>query len=233
MWDDFEQWLHRRIGFDLAAHHQLIADRANELAAVVADHFAEDEAALGIDVHLALPTITAKVLREHVKLERAGLSGNALAAVRGSYGGLLMFGMVGQMAGLALLNPFSVLIGIGLGRRGLREEKRRQLVQRQQQAKMTVRKYLDDINLEASKVSRRCDPARSPRAARRVRRPAPNSCRPRSVSRSAAPRPRPRRRWPIASNGCRRRSRSTSELRNPPPRRAARGRPRDVPGAQR
>lgn len=154
MWDDFEQWLHRRIGFDLAAHHQLIADRANALAAVVADHFAEDEAALGVDVHLALRTITAKVLREQVKLERAGLSGNALAAVRGSYGGLLMFGMVGQMAGLALLNPFSVLIGIGLGRRGLREEKRRQLVQRQQQAKMTVRKYLDDINLEASKVSR-------------------------------------------------------------------------------
>lgn len=154
MWDDFEQWLHRRIGFDLAAHHQLIADRANSLATVVADHFAEDEAALGVDVHLALKTITAKVLREQVKLERAGLSGNALAAVRGSYGGLLMFGMVGQMAGLALLNPFSVLIGLGLGRRGLREEKRRQLLQRQQQAKMTVRKYLDDINLEASKVSR-------------------------------------------------------------------------------
>lgn len=154
MWDDFEQWLHRRIGYDLAAHHQAIADRANELAATVADHFAEDEGELGVEVHLDLRTVTARVLREHVTLEKAGLSGNALAAVRGSYGGLLMFGMVGQMAGLALLNPFSVLVGIGLGRRGLREEKRRQLVQRQQQAKMTVRKYLDDINLEASKVSR-------------------------------------------------------------------------------
>ena len=154
MWDDFEHWLHRRIGYDLAAHHRAIADRANTLAATVAAHFAEDEDELGVEVHLDLRPVASQTLRDRVPLERSGLSGNALAAVRGSYGGLLMFGMVGQMAGLALLNPFSVLIGVGLGRRGLRDEKRRQLVQRQQQAKMAVRKYLDDINIESSKISR-------------------------------------------------------------------------------
>jgi len=154
IWSDFEQWLHRRIGFDLSAHHQLIAERSNQLAETVADHFAADEEALGVQLDLVIPTIAARVLGDDLTLHRAGLTGNALAAVRGSYGGLLMFGMVGQMAGLAMLNPFSVLIGLGLGRRGLREEKRRQLVQRQQQAKMTTRKYLDDINVEAGKTSR-------------------------------------------------------------------------------
>ena len=154
MWDDFEQWLHRRIGYDLSAHHQFIALRGNELARLVAEHFAADEQALGVQLDLAVPTIAARGLRDDLHLRRTGLTGSALAAVRGSYGGLLMFGMVGQMAGFAMLNPFSVLVGIGLGRRGLREEKKRQLTQRQQQAKMTTRKYLDDINVEAGKTSR-------------------------------------------------------------------------------
>lgn len=154
MWDDFEQWLHRRIGYDLSAHHQQIAQRSNALAALVAEHFAADEQALGIQLDLAVPTITARGLRDELELRRTGLTGSALAAVRGSYGGLLMFGMVGQMAGFAMLNPFSMLIGLGLGRRGLREEKKRQLTHRQQQAKMTTRKYLDDINVMAGKTSR-------------------------------------------------------------------------------
>jgi hypothetical protein len=154
MWDDFEDWLHRRIGFELSAHHQQIAVRSNELAAIVAEHFADAEQDLGVELHVAFPTIAARTLRDGLELKRGGLGSNALAAVRGSYGGLLMFGMVGNMAGLAMLNPFSLIIGIGLGRRGLREEKRRQLIQRQQQAKMTARKYLDDINVEAGKTSR-------------------------------------------------------------------------------
>ena len=154
MWDEFEQWLHRRIGYDLSAHHQCIAQRSNELARLVAEHFAADEQALGVQLDLAVPTIAARGLRDDLHLRRTGLTGSALAAVRGSYGGLLMFGMVGQMAGFAMLNPFSLLVGIGLGRRGLREEKKRQLTQRQQQAKMTTRKYLDDINVEAGKTSR-------------------------------------------------------------------------------
>ena len=118
MWDEFEDWLHRRIGFDLSAHHQTIAQRSNELAALVAEHFADAEQSLGVELDLAFPTIAARVLRDGLDLQRSGLSSNALAAVRGSYGGLLMFGMVGNMAGLAMMNPFSLLIGIGLGRRG-------------------------------------------------------------------------------------------------------------------
>lgn len=154
IWEDFEQWLHHRLGFDLSTHHQLIALRADELAAKVADHFATDEAAVGVSLQLPVTTIAARHLESELDLQVAGLSGNALAAVRGSYGGLLMFGMFGQMVGLAMLNPLSVVVGLGLGRRTVREEKRRQLTQRQQQAKMAVRKYLDDVNVEAGKVSR-------------------------------------------------------------------------------
>jgi hypothetical protein len=154
IWEEFEQWLHTRIGFELSSHHQLIARRSNELAARVAEHFAEDEEALGVALSVPVPSVRAKELDHSIELQRSGLSGSALAAVRGSYGGLLMFGMVGQMVGLAMINPLSIVIGLGLGRRGLREEKRRQLQQRRQQAKMAVRKYADDINVEASKTTR-------------------------------------------------------------------------------
>ena len=50
-----------------------------------------------------------------------------LAALRGSYGGILMFGMMGQLAGLTLVNPLTAVIGIGLGRRALKDERKRQL----------------------------------------------------------------------------------------------------------
>lgn len=155
MWEGFEQWLHQRIGYDLGMHHQLIAQRADELAERVAAHFADGEAEVGVATpHRPVPTIEARRVGSELTLDRPGLTGNALAAVRGSYGGLLMFGMAGQMIGLAMLNPFSVVLGVGLGRRSLREEKRRQLTQRQQQAKIAIRKYLDDVNVEAGKISR-------------------------------------------------------------------------------
>lgn len=154
VWDGFEQWLHQRLAFDLAAHHQYLAARANELAGTVADHFAEDEHGIDVPLQLAVPRVEARVLRDEIDLKRPSLAGNALAAVRGSYGGLLMFGMFGQMIGLAAMNPLTVVIGLGLGRKTLREEKKRQLLQRQQQAKIAVRKYVDDINLEAGKLSR-------------------------------------------------------------------------------
>ena len=154
MWEGFEQWLHCRIGFDITAHQQLIAARADELAVRVAEHFAIDEAAVGVSLDLQITPVSGRSLKDDLELHHGGGTGSALAAVRGSYGGLLMFGMFGQMVGLAMLNPLSVVIGLGLGRRTVREEKKRQLMQRQQQAKMAVRKYLDDINIEAGKVSR-------------------------------------------------------------------------------
>jgi len=155
MWDDFEQWLHQRIGFDLGSHYQLIADRADELAGRVAQHFADDEAELGlVSMSRPVPSIRAKNLGAEMSIEVVGVTGNALAAVRGSYGGVLMFGMMGQMVGLAMMNPFSLVFGVGLGRKAYRDEKKRQLMQRQQQAKMAMRKYLDDLNVESGKNSR-------------------------------------------------------------------------------
>jgi hypothetical protein len=52
------------------------------------------------------------------------------------------------------MNPLTAVIGIGLGRKALKEEKKRQLMQRRQQAKMSVRRYLDEVSFAVNKDSR-------------------------------------------------------------------------------
>ncbi len=155
IWDQYEDWLHQRLAWELAGHQQLIGDRADRLTSSVADHFVIDEAAVGLDLgRRYLPEFKGRRLAEEIELKRPSVSGNALAAARGSYGGLLMFGMAAQMVGLAMLNPITIVVGLGLGRKSLRDEKVRQLTQRRQQAKLTVRKYVDDVSLATTKAMR-------------------------------------------------------------------------------
>ena len=154
IWEEFEQWLHTRTAYEISGHHHMLTTRSDDLAQRVAEHFAEDEAQLGVTLSAPEPTFESRRLADELDLQTPKRGDNVLAAIRGSYGGLLMFGMMGQMIGLALLNPLTVVVGVGLGRRALKEEKARRLAQRQQQAKTAVRKYLDDVNLQASKVSR-------------------------------------------------------------------------------
>jgi hypothetical protein len=65
-----------------------------------------------------------------------------------------MFGMMGQVIGIALLNPLTAVVGIGMGRRALKDERKRQLTIRRQQAKQAVRRFLDDVSFSVGKESR-------------------------------------------------------------------------------
>ena len=74
-----------------------------------------------------------------------------MTAMRGSYGGLLMFGMMAQLAGMAMLNPATAGIGIMMGRRAVKDDRERQLTVQRQQAKVTARQFIDDTSFEVSK----------------------------------------------------------------------------------
>jgi hypothetical protein len=152
IWDDFSGWLRREIAATVAENAEVLRYSSDLLAAKVAEHFAIDEAALVHAVHAGEgPTVSAAL---EVELERGSAGNNALAAVRGSYGGILMFGMMGQLIGLSLMNPLTAVIGLGLGRKALRDERKRQHLQRRQQSKMAVRKYLDEVSFAVGKDSR-------------------------------------------------------------------------------
>ena len=68
----------------------------------------------------------------------------AMVALKSAYGGALMFTMLGSLVGVAL-GPIGLGIGLVMGHKGLRDEKKRQLQQRRAQAKNAIRRYCDEV----------------------------------------------------------------------------------------
>ena len=155
-WDDFQAWLYRRVAEDIVHTYTFLHGRSDELAFRVAEHFGEDSGDLAVQLDLINPTdiVAAIDANTDIQAQKMGMGAQGLAAMRGSYGGMLMFGMLGNMAGLALANPATIVIGLFMGRKALRDEKERQLQMRRNQAKQAHRKYTDEVGFVVSKDSR-------------------------------------------------------------------------------
>lgn len=79
--------------------------------------------------------------------------GEAWGLVRGAQGGLLTFGMLGQLlpaaaAALLMSNPVMLGFGVIFGRSVYREQRKRKVAARQQQAQKAVRQFLDEVQFE-------------------------------------------------------------------------------------
>ncbi|HEX5944924.1 MAG TPA: dynamin family protein [Acidimicrobiales bacterium] len=155
-WDEFQAWLYRRVAEDVVHNYTFLHSRAQELTARVAEHFGEDGRGIVVDLDVANPTevLTNVDTTTDIELTRMGVGTQGLSALRGSYGGMLMFGMLGQMAGLAMANPATLVIGLFMGRSALRGEKDRQLAMRRNQARQAHRKYTDEVSFVVGKDSR-------------------------------------------------------------------------------
>jgi GTPase SAR1 family protein len=155
-WDEFQAWLYRRVAEDVVHNYAFLHGRAQELTARVAEHFGEDGADIVVDLDVANPTeiLTTVDANTDIEAVKMGIGGQGMAALRGSYGGLLMFGMLGRMAGLAMANPATIIIGLFMGRQALRGEKERQLTMRRNQARQAHRKYTDEVGFVVGKDSR-------------------------------------------------------------------------------
>jgi Dynamin family len=154
-WDQLASWVEQEVSSAASANLVWATQRARWLATQVADHFAEDKSRLlpklRTEVADALGAVRAMQLRE---VESFGIGRKALTGLRGSYIGVLMFGMLGTLIGLSLINPFSVGAGLLLGGKTVTDERRRIISRRQNEAKTAVRRYIDDVIFQASKESR-------------------------------------------------------------------------------
>jgi replication fork clamp-binding protein CrfC len=83
-----------------------------------------------------------------------GKGHKVLTGVRGSYGGMMMFGMLTSLAGLPLMNPLAVGAGVLLGRKAYREDQENRLNRARGEAKMNMRKFIDDVSFVVTKESR-------------------------------------------------------------------------------
>jgi hypothetical protein len=156
VWVEFAPWVEERVAAATSANFVWTHERARWLSTQVAEHFAEDGQLALPDLELVSGASMLDEIRPMTlsSTDDPNLADKALTAVRGGYIGTLMFGMFSTVAGLAMLNPFSVGAGMLLGGRTLRDERKRLLTKRQAEAKVAVRRYTDDVIFHVGKDSR-------------------------------------------------------------------------------
>jgi len=155
MWPEMEEWLRARIAYELLANYTYLRSRASMLSDAVAEHFREASGkAIGqLAVYNPTPLVEDKPVEHRIELERMGIKKQAFVALKSAYGGTLMFTMLSSLMGIAL-GPLGLGIGVVMGHRGLKEEKRRQMTQRRNQARNAMRRYCDEIQFMMGKDSR-------------------------------------------------------------------------------
>ena len=155
-WEEFEPWLYRRCGQDVANNYQFLQARSNELGQRVAEHFATDEADVKLDFVVGDPVqlVDQVDVQAGLEVKLMGTGQKLWTGVRGGYMGVIMLSMFGGMAGLALGPLLPLAGGLLLGRKSLKDEKERQLNVRRTQAKNSARKYIDEVQFQVSKDSR-------------------------------------------------------------------------------
>ncbi|MFV2019603.1 dynamin family protein [Micromonospora sp. LOL_023] len=154
-WDETERWLQARVSHELLANYMMLRDRAIILSDEVATHFQEAAGQVLRQVAVTDPIqLVGSAQVEHkIELAKMKLGKQAMVALKSAYGGALMFVMLGSLTGIAL-GPIGVGIGLVMGRKGLRDEKKRQRANRQGQAKNAVRRYCDEVSFVMTKDSR-------------------------------------------------------------------------------
>jgi gas vesicle protein len=155
-WDEFEPWLYRAAADQVVGNYTLTQTRAGEVAARVSELFSIDGEQVVSQLDIPNPQEVLQTLgaSADVDLESGSGLGTGMNALRSSYGGVLMFGMLGQMVGLALINPIGIVAGLLFGTKAYRDEKNRALAQRRSQAKNAHRKYTDELAFQVGKESR-------------------------------------------------------------------------------
>lgn len=154
-WEQLSSWVQQQVATGASANFVWATQRARWLAQQVATHFDDQREAILPALHTeasaALGSVREMTVREG---ESWSLGQQALTGLRGGYIGVLMFGFIGTMVGLSLLNPISVGAGLLLGGKTISDERRRIVARRQAEAKTVVRRYVDDVTFQVGKDSR-------------------------------------------------------------------------------
>lgn len=155
-WEDIGAWLADSVTQAVSDNFVWAHERSVHLAEVVAQHFS-------LDGRAAIPTLsldgTDQALRaigdlEFVQAGKLSLGQKVMIGLRGSYSGILMFGLMTTLAGLALVNPISLAAGLIVGGFAYRQDALQRLDQRRNEAKTAVRKLIDEAIFQVGKESR-------------------------------------------------------------------------------
>ncbi|MDG2113588.1 MAG: dynamin family protein [Actinomycetota bacterium] len=153
--DELLPMVEQRLMADVAENYERMRNQAIELSMRVLDLFEDDQSGGDVPEVAAPLGLMEESGRLEVDLaERPTLRETVFVGMRGSYGGVMMFGMLGSVVGLATFGPLSLAAGVLLGRKSAKEERKRQLTLRRQQAKLGIKKFIDDVTFRVNKHSR-------------------------------------------------------------------------------
>ncbi|MEE6257248.1 hypothetical protein [Plantactinospora sonchi] len=152
-WETFQDWLTENLTDAAEANYAWLAERCGWIAQRVAGSFER----YGFD---ALPSWSVRVpenladriqVMEQPTVERFTRTQKLVTGLRGSYGGVLMFGLATTLAGMPLINPISLGAGALFGGKSVRDEGKSLLKRRQAAVKTATQRHVDDFFLRLSK----------------------------------------------------------------------------------
>lgn len=155
VWDQFVEWFERRVSAAITDTFVWTQERATWLSERVARHFTEDE--------VTLPTINVDDTRDVLDTVgdvstldsgRLGAMQKFYIGLKGSYGGVLMVGIITGIVGMSIINPLSLAAGAVIGRKAYKEDTENRLQRRRNEAKILIRRQVDEIIFQVGKQLR-------------------------------------------------------------------------------
>ncbi|MBF6172250.1 hypothetical protein [Nocardia blacklockiae] len=156
-WQEFGADLDARICEAVEENFVIAHYRSIELAEQVSEKFPHTDWDVPLpDMRLENP---GEVLEPVASLEPLGsakvsVTQSFLNAMRGSYGGLLMVGVLTTLLNMPLVNWYSGAAAAILGVNALWEDRKMRLDRRRSEAKVAVARLMDDVIFQVSKESR-------------------------------------------------------------------------------
>jgi len=156
VWETFKPWLEDNLLDAAEANFGWLVERSHWIAERIGAGFPGYR-------HSVIPESTFrighKLLDGMDELERPNIgrftfSQKVYTGLRGSYGGVVMFGLATSLAGMPLINAVSLGAGALFGGKSVRDEGESRLLRRQGLAKAAVQRHVEDFFLTFSKDSR-------------------------------------------------------------------------------
>lgn len=155
VWDQFVEWFERRVSSAVTDTFVWTQERATWLSEKVARHFTEDEVALPV-INVDDTRDVLDAVGEVAELDsgRLGAGQKFYIGLKGSYGGVLMVGIITGIIGMSIINPLSLAAGAVIGRKAYREDTEARLQRRRNEAKILIRRQVDEIIFQVGKQLR-------------------------------------------------------------------------------
>ncbi|MDX1691833.1 MAG: hypothetical protein R3290_12520, partial [Acidimicrobiia bacterium] len=152
IWDEFQTTLEASVRDVVLDVYTMLAERAEAVAARVEEHFSDDEPDVIGSVAGAWEGLDEVDVKDPAAAtDEPGRVASTLTALRGSYSGILMFNMLGGLLGLPAILPVTMVLGLFMGAKAMRDQKQKQLKAARQAARQSVRKYVDSVNQQVGK----------------------------------------------------------------------------------